>query len=503
MKVLSASQQRLLDQYTIKHEPVTSVDLMERAAAEALIAILQHTGNSHASYSVFCGRGNNGGDGLAIARMLFKLGKTVHVYVLNSDSPSPDFLENQKRFSALQPIHPIIHESGFPKPDSNDIIIDALLGTGINRPAEGLMAALIRHINHTGNPVISIDLPSGMFADKANAADDAIVEATHTLTFHAPKLSFYCAANERVTGTWEVLDIGLLKAGEEELVTHFFVTKVEDIRSFLMTRKRFGYKNQFGHALMCAGSAGMGGAALLSVKACLRSGAGLVTACVPGSLEVPMLLFNPEALCISDSYPVHLVTPVSLEKYSAIGIGPGIGKSAETAQWLHEMIPASNVPMVLDADALNILSHHSEWLHQLPEGSILTPHVGEFDRLFGRQPDEITRFGLLRTKAVELRVVIVLKSAYTAIALPDGSMHLNSTGNAGMAKGGSGDVLTGLITGLLARGYTASQAALLGVYWHGMAGDAAANKHSMETMTPADIIDCFSDAWNKLSEVSL
>lgn len=348
---------------------------------------------------------------------------------------------------------------------------------------------LVSYLNQAGNAIISIDIPSGLLCDQSSKGYTAI-RAAHTLTFQRLKKAFLVAENEMNIGCPHVLDIGLDPDFPCSVNSNLQLTDSRSILSIYKLRQLFSHKGNFGHALLFAGSYGKMGAAVLGTKACLRSGAGLVTAHIPQNGVDIIQVSAPEAMCRIDAHKERITSlNYDLTIYNSIGIGPGIGMEADTAQLLYTLITAYNKPMVIDADALNILSQHKEWLKQVPAGSVLTPHPKEFARLFGDSANDFEKINLAMQKAEELNLVIVLKGHHTFIATPDAKGYFNTTGNAGMATGGSGDVLTGILTGLLAQGYQPAQAAILGVYLHGLAGDKAAEKYGMDALIAGDLVE--------------
>ena len=503
MKLLSAAQVRQWDQYTMQHEPVSSINLMERAAKACSKWILQNT--LAGSYCIFCGKGNNGGDGLAIARMLTTAGRVCKVYVAAFDvsaKGSEDFQANFALLHQLQsvPITLMQDEGDFPVLPTDAIIIDALFGTGLSRKLDGNNAKLVEYLNATGNIIISIDLPSGMFSDESSMGN-AVIQAHHTLTFQCKKLAFLLAENEPLLGQVHIVDISLHPDFTDTIETKFQLTNKAKCQSILQPRRLFAHKGNFGHALLIAGSYGKMGAAVLSSKACMKSGAGLVTAHVPQCGINVLQITVPEAMCSADeSDRIVSSIPSNLATFNSIGIGPGIGSANESAFLIQKIIEIVTSPLVIDADALNILSVRKELLRQLPENTILTPHPKEFARLFGENPNDYQKIETALRKAYELKIIIVLKGHHTFIATPSGEGYFNITGNAGMATGGAGDVLTGIITGLLAQGYAPTDAAIAGVFIHGLAGDLAAGIHSMEAMTAGDIIDRMGNAFKAVME---
>jgi ADP-dependent NAD(P)H-hydrate dehydratase / NAD(P)H-hydrate epimerase len=501
MKILSADQIREWDEYTIKNEPISSLDLMERAANACTEWIEKNTGTA-SRFMIFCGKGNNGGDGLAIARMLALKEYPVHVHIpefghLGTD----DFQSNLARLHEYPSVEIrfIQSEEHFPQINKTDLVIDALYGSGLNRALDGMNASLVEYINRSGSEIISIDIPSGLFVDKSSVGNKAI-KADHTLSFQVYKTALLLPENAAHIGTVQILDIGLHQDYYESANTKFELTDLEIARSILIPRNRFSHKGIFGHALLLAGSYGKMGAAVLASKACLQSGAGLLTCHVPAAGYAIMQTTVPEAMISTDFNSSFLTkTELDISRYNAVGIGPGIGTASETSSMLDELMSNYAKPLVLDADALNIIAKHPELLKKIPKDSIITPHPLEFKRLFGECENDFTRIELAIEKAAAHKIIIILKGHHTIIATPGGKVFFNSTGNAGMAKGGSGDVLTGLITGILAQGCDPVLAALFSVYLHGLAGDLAAEKCSEYAMSATDIIDNISAAFKVLA----
>jgi len=501
MKIFSAEQIRQWDAYTILHEPVASVDLMERAALACLNWLDQHsftTGYYH--FVVLCGKGNNGGDGLALSRLLLNNHCAVTTYILEfGHKGTGDFQINLERLHGItKDIHFIQDENHFPIFNTQDIIIDALFGTGLSRPLNGIVQSLVSKLNQTGNTVISLDMPSGLATDGSSTGYTA-VKADHTLSFQVYKPAFLLAENGEYTGRVHILPIGLHPVYYEQTNAFFELTDEKICKKIYRPRNEFAHKGRFGHAALVAGSTGMMGAAVLSAKACLRSGAGKLTVYIPKTGYEIIQGAVPESMaCISGSGDINeAYNPVAT--HEATGIGPGISTAKENRALLLSVLSSTDKPVVIDADALILLSMDEELQKSIPPHSILTPHPKEFDRLFGETENEWERIQLAVRKAKELKVVIVLKGHHTLIALPEGNPHFNNTGNAGMATAGSGDVLTGMLTGLLAQGYSPADAAILGVYLHGLAGDLAAGKFSEEAMIAGDIINQTGEAFKILA----
>jgi hydroxyethylthiazole kinase-like uncharacterized protein yjeF len=500
MKILSAEQAREADAYTILHEPISSIDLMERAAQAFTHRLLAFSFVSlQTAFDIYCGPGNNGGDGLAIARLLSEKGYKIRVFILPALHYSVDYLSNLNRLKALgnSNVDLIEGTEGLALPVCNTevLIIDALYGSGLNKPIEGLAAKWVAHINRQKCYVIAVDIPSGLPANEGPAANAPVVQASHTLTFQQPKFSMLLAEHALFVGLFDVLEIGLSKSFINSLPSAFTYITAELAGSLLRPKPKFSHKGTYGHALLVSGSYGRIGAAVLAAEACLKSGAGLLTVHAPGCGYEVLQSTVPEAMVIPDAPQQHISGAVPIDPYSVVGIGPGIGLEKETQNTLKLLIQQCASPMVIDADALNILAENKTWISFIPPGSILTPHPKEFERLIGKKGNSAARLEWQREFALKYRVYLVLKGAHTSIASPEGELFFNSSGNPGMAKGGSGDVLTGLLTGLLAQGYLPENAALLGVYLHGLAGDIAAASHSMDAMTARDITNAFGEAF--------
>lgn len=490
MEILSSEQIRTWDEYTIANEPVSSIDLMERAA-KVCSEWIRSNGYANSSFTIFCGKGNNGGDGLAIARMLLEQGCFVAVYILEfGHKGTDDFQINLARLHQTTAQIKFIQaeENIYPIP-GNDIVIDALFGSGLNRPLSRVTEKLVEHINRSGNTVIAIDVPSGLFVDRSSKGN-TVISARHTLSFQCYKPAFLVAENGASIGQVHVLDIGLLPGYLDGLRPEAALVDKKYIQQIFRPRNEFAHKGNFGHALLLAGSFGKIGAAMLAAKACLRSGSGLLTCHVPACGYEIMQASIPEAMVISDDESAKLTNvKEGLSKYNALGIGPGIGTDARTKLLIENILNDYKNPMVIDADALNILASDKKLLSAIPKYSILTPHPKEFERLFGKCENDFERIAAARENAEKYQVVIVLKGHHTFVASPDGQGYFNSTGNAGMAKGGSGDVLTGMATAFLAQHYSGIEAAILSVYFHGLAGDLAAACYSEQSMIASDIIE--------------
>ncbi|MBL7963249.1 MAG: NAD(P)H-hydrate dehydratase [Flavobacteriales bacterium] len=507
--ILTAAQVREADAYTIAHEPIKSLDLMERAGTAAFDWIYQHAPGilfpKHSQeaewrFLVCAGKGNNGGDGLVVARSLLRSGYDVDVWIVEDQKVgTPDFEENLKRLKkAKGKVISISSPSDIPAIPAGVLVIDALFGTGLSRPLTGLFADLVQAINASGCTVVAIDVPSGLLSEACLDGKDVVVHATHTLTFQVPKLAFFFRENARAVGHWHVLPIGLDEEFIRGMGSPYALVEQDDLQRWLPPRDRFAHKGDHGHALLMAGSADKLGAALLATGGALRSGAGLVTTHLPASGLPALNARLPEAMASVDPGEGVLSELPKLDRYSAIGVGPGIGTAEQTAQVIKLLLQEAQCPLVIDADGLNVLAENPTWLAFLPANTALTPHPKELDRLVGGASDSATRLEKARELARKSGSYVVLKGAYSATCAPTGQVWFNPTGNPGMARGGSGDVLTGLLTGLLAQGLPPGTACTLAVYLHGLAGDQAAAELGMDGMTVTDLIDRLPSAWRAL-----
>jgi len=500
MQILSGEQTRQWDAYTITNEPITSEQLMFRASMTFVNWFIEKFPDVDQPIYIFCGTGNNGGDGLVIANQLHRRFYKVHIFHCEvSPKNSPDFNYYFHKLPKKQElvIHTIQKEDTFPPIPSNAIAIDALFGTGLNKAVEGYWAQLINHLNQNASTKIAVDMPSGVFADQPT--DSISIQADYTFSFERPKLAFFLAENESRIGEWEVAPIGLKPSFLSKVKSSYHALDFNKAASLVRGRNKFSHKGTFGHCMIIAGSHGKVGAAILSAKACLRSGTGLVTIHAP-ECAYPILQSNiPEAMVSVDWHSYYISGVPEVDKYDSIGVGCGIDTRENTVIVLEKLLSNYNQPLVLDADALNIISQQAHLLKQVPKNSILTPHPGEFKRLFGEQANDFERLEVLQKTAQEYEIYIVLKGANTCIACPDGNLYFNTTGNPGMATAGSGDVLTGIISGFLAQGYSSQDAALLGVYLHGLAGDIAVEDlSSWEALIAGDIVEHLGEAFRMM-----
>lgn len=500
MKLFTCAQIAGIDQQTMKLEPIASIDLMERASFKVADWLVQHVDHKKPVF-LFAGPGNNGGDALAVARMLAwsNLNCTVFLCDFGRELKGDPAINWQRLEEQNQVILKKINtEEDIPAISPETIVIDGLFGSGLNKPLDGPGAKIVQAINHSRATVISIDIPSGLFGeDNGKNNFSAVVRANYTLTFQFPKLSFFFPENEQFVGEWKVLPIGLHPEVIAQTESNMYFLTKELISGKIVKRGKFSHKGTYGHALLISGSYGKIGAAVLASKACLRSGVGLLTAHLPRKGYEIMQISVPESMISIDlSKSVFSELP-DLSSYSAIGAGPGLDKKSETQQALKNLLQSNPEKLVLDADALNILSENQDWYSLLPKNTILTPHPKEFERLAGASANSFERLQKQLEFSAKYKVIVVLKGAHTSISFPDGRLFFNSTGNTGMATAGSGDVLTGIILGLLAQKYLPEDAALIGVFVHGLAGDLAKTELGENALIAGDIISHLGKAFQQ------
>lgn len=504
MKIFTGAQIHELDDYTIEHEPIASVDLMERAA-KAIARAISEQWSTLTPIVVFAGPGNNGGDALAVARLLATANYSVSVYLFNiSGHLSADCAVNRQRLKEckqIQTFTEVTQEFDPPQLDEQTLVIDGLFGSGLNKPLAGGFASLVKYINASPSRVVSIDLPSGLMSeDNTYNVRANIIKADLTLTLQQQKLAFFFPENQEFIGKLRILDIRLSQEGIRKIDAQYNLIEETEIRPLLLGRDRYAHKGNMGNALIIAGSYGMAGAAVLATKACLRSGAGKVTVHTPRRNNMILQISVPEAVVQVDQEDTIFSQAVDTEDYNALGIGPGLGQNEATAIALIAQLRRATCPVVVDADALNMLANHRAWMMQLPKEIIFTPHPKEFDRMEGNAADSYERLTKAREMAERLQGYVILKGHYSALCCPDGHVMFNNTGNAGMATAGSGDVLTGIITALLARGYKQREACMVGMYLHGLAGDIAARHVGMESLIASDLIQYLPEAFKRLND---
>ena len=493
MKIFTNDEIRQIDKYTIEVKGVSSMELINRVA-EAVVSEIVSRWRPSKTVAVFAGPGNNGADALAVAALLSAHGFRQSVYLFNigGNSLSPECRMCRDNLAGAENLTLVEVTNKFNMPELNKqmLIIDGLFGSGLKEPLQEGFAYLVQRINEAEATVVSIDIPSGLRSDSNLRIENRnVIHATLTLAIQYPRPAFFLADNAELIGEWRILDIGLNHDIEDNLGSQYYLVEPADVTRYLRPRPRFATKNDFGSAIIYAGSYGMMGAAVLAARGALRAGAGKVT------VESPKCGYNvlqtsvPEALYHNNSGDLNINAIHPLQRYNAIAVGPGIGTNEATITALEEFLASNRTPVILDADALNCIALKPKLLTHIPELSIITPHVGEFDRLFGTQPSSEARL----LKAIEMaryyHIMIILKGHYTAIVRPDGNVYFNSTGTPAMATAGSGDVLTGILTGFIAQGFKSEIAAIVAVLIHGLAGEIAAKEHGDYGVTAGDIAD--------------
>lgn len=457
-----------VDANTITTEPIASIDLMERASRAFVNCFCNHFPDKNTAIAVYCGTGNNGGDGLAIAHLLKdNQYENVDVKIARfSDHSTPDFDTNFKRIKEASIPFTELTAGDFPQ-ENVTIVIDALLGSGLNKPLSGAYAELVKHLNAFEKKIIAVDVPTGLLTEGVIAQDAIVLKANLVITFQRPKLNFLLPESASFMDDFVVVDIGLDENFIQSLDSCYHLIEEKDVVKTVRLRKKFQHKGTFGHALLIAGQAKTMGAALLCSSAAAYAGAGLTTVCIPAPGLTALNSLIPEVMAIVREE--KQMPEIEWDTFTVIGAGPGLGKDSTTL--MEALFANYKKPIVLDADALNMLSKNPDWWKSIPENSIVTPHVKEFDRLFGEHQSWWERLETAKKQSAEKKVIIVLKNQYTIITTPEGNQYFNPTGNSAMASGGMGDVLTGIITSFIAQNYSPVDAALIGVYIHGKAGD--------------------------------
>lgn len=488
MKILSASQVQDADQYTIKHEPISSLELMERAS-NAFVEKLVELFPEKPTTCIFCGTGNNGGDGLAISRILRKKGWQVLTYVLgNYEEGSDDFKANLERVGEYSII---TDDLEYPEIEEG-LIIDALFGSGLSRPLQGRHAEKVEHLNAQTATRIAVDIASGLFSDQPMPKGALAFRADMTISFQVPKLAFLLPESDSFVGDWFIVDIGLDTDFIESQETNLSISEYADLKTLLPARSRFAHKNQVGRLQIVAGSRGKMGAAVLCTRAAFKAGAGLVNVHVPACGLSILQTAVPEAM-VTEDVEHDLIKEID-QTGDTVALGPGLGTNQETVEALQNFLCMQTMPLVIDADGINILSENPDMLSIIPPESILTPHPGEFKRLVGEWENDFEKIEKLRSFCRKYRLNVVLKGAFSAVCSSQGIISFNPSGNPGMATAGSGDVLTGVVGALLAQGLQPLDALRLGVCLHGLAGDLATEKEGYPWITASDIIDNLAEA---------
>ena len=481
-KLFTAEQIKEIDRLTIEKQGISSLDLMERAVQNLLPGIINHL-KPFQYVTIVAGVGNNGGDGLALARMLYERNFPVKVVVVPfSTKHTPEFAANLERIEDLG-----IEVSFDPlEAPLQGTLVDAIFGVGLNRPVKGVAARTIERINASGLNVLSIDIPSGLYADRNNEPGDIIVRATEVFTFQFPKISFFFDENIAYVPHWQTVDIGLDEEVIRQMPTQWYFLKSSD--KIFYRRPPEADKTYFGHAVLMGGSALKSGAIRFAAQAAYRMGPGWTSAYVPRATATALRIATPEIMLRIDQAEDHLLHFPPPKAHEAYGVGPGMGTAEETCNALADWLARQSKPVVIDADALNCLARHPEALKKLPPQSILTPHRREWERLGGKQATTFERIQAAKKFSARYGVILVLKAHYTAII--DGqNVYFNTTGNPALAKAGTGDVLTGIITGLLAQGHPPLRAAQAGAFIHGLLADRWVKDHADFALTPMDLIN--------------
>ncbi|WP_299765554.1 NAD(P)H-hydrate dehydratase [uncultured Dokdonia sp.] len=501
MKIFSRKQIYEADQITVKKENLPSINLMERAGGYIYEWVHERLKGGQVPIKVFCGIGNNGGDGMVLARYLIENNYNVTTYLVNYNTKRvPDFLEAYSRLKSATKNWPIVINEGdeLPVISPQDIVVDAIFGIGLNRVVQDWVKALFTAINASNAYVLSIDIPSGMYMDMAPQEGDVIIQPRFTLSFQAPKLPFFLPMTAPIMQAWDILDIGLDPEYLATTPTDVELIGKQEVIQMYRSRGQFGHKGMYGHSLLIGGSYGKMGAIVLASKAAMRAGSGMVTAYVP-QIGVPILQTAiPEVMTETDNFNGKVFEEIDFQTdANAIGIGPGMGTDPKTAKAMEAFLKAQKNPIVIDADAINIIAANPALLAEVPALSIVTPHMGELARLIGTWEDDFDRLEKTAKFAKKHDIAIVMKGAHT-ITTYDMKLYINDSGNPGLATAGSGDVLTGVITGLLAQGYHPMEAALMGVYFHGRAADIAINQYGIEGLMASDVTEFLGRAYMDL-----
>ncbi|MGY0392344.1 NAD(P)H-hydrate dehydratase [Bizionia sp. KMM 8389] len=497
MKIFSDNQIYEGDKLTAEKQNITSTELMERAGVQIFNWLHVRMKGAQVPVHVFCGIGNNGGDGLVVARHLINHGYNVHTYVVNfSDKRTKDFLINYDLIKQTTKKWPTLigEDDTFPKIGVDDIIIDAVFGIGLNRPADDWVVKLFQHFKASKAFTLAIDLPSGLKTNAVPNNDDDVVWANHTLSFQSPKLAFFLPDTAKYTQQWEVLDIGIDRDYLIKTPTEVNLIGKQEVLPIYKPREKFSHKGNYGHALIVGGSYCKIGAAILASKSALKVGAGLVTGYIPKCGYVPFQASLPEVMVVSDSHE-DMITDINLNfSPTVIGLGVGLGTNEKTTEALKNFLSTNKTPLVVDADGINILAKNTDLLKHLPKNTILTPHPKELERLIGSWSDDFDKLERVKAFSKKHQLIIVIKGAHSLTVFDD-KIYINATGNPGLATGGTGDVLTGVISGLIAQGYEPLPASIFGVYLHGKAADIAVENLGYEALIATDVIDTLAAAY--------
>jgi len=496
LKVLSSLNLKSLDLKTIKNKKISSLILMERACESFIKWYVSKFSKSN-KIQIFCGFGNNGGDALLISNMLYERGYKLKVFILNHENKiSKDCSIQLNNLNKEISVHNI-NENMISTIQDSEIIIDGLFGYGLSRKLRDPFIGLIKHLNNLKGKKISIDVPSGISPDKVYG--NVFFNSDYTFTFQTPKLSFFFPEYINFIGKVIIKDIGLDKDVLDKLLPLASLIEKSDIKKNLINRSLISHKGTFGHGLIMSGSKGKMGACIMSCKAALKSGIGLLSVYIPKIGESMIQTSVPEAMTITDIENDYISTIPKLESFNSIGLGPGIGLHKYTEKAIIKLIKTAKIPLVVDADAINIISKNRYVLKFLPKNSVLTPHPKEFKRLVGTYKDSNQRIELQKKLSKKFKLNILIKGPFSMMTDINGSLFINTTGNPGMATGGSGDVLTGIITGLIGRGYKPFNAMTIGVYLHGLSGDISKKILGEESLIATDLINNLPKAFKKIN----
>ena len=497
MKVFSKEQIYEGDKLTAEKQNITSTELMERAGTQIFDWMHMRMQGAQVPIHVFCGIGNNGGDGLVLARHLITHGYNVNTYIINcSDKRSKDFLINYDRVKNVTKKWPVLLNCAedFPPIHPDDIIVDGVFGIGLNRPIDEWVKKLFMHFRESKAFTLSIDIPSGLFPDKAIEDENEVVWAGFTLSFASPKLVFFLPETAKYTVQWEILDIGLdqefLSTTQTEVE---LIGKLEVLPNYI-PREKYSHKGQFGHALIIGGSYGKIGAVILASRAALSAGAGLITAYIPKCGYHALQASFPEAMVITDTDEEKITSIKFKIEPTVVGFGIGAGTDIKTASAFEAFLKINKVPLVIDADGINILAKKKALLKLLPEATVLTPHPKELERLIGAWKNDFDKLKKVKAFSKKHNVIIVIKGANTISVFED-KLYVNTTGNSGLSTAGSGDVLTGIITGLISQGYNPLVATIFGVYLHGKSADIAVEDFGYQSLIASHVIDYLGEAY--------
>lgn len=497
MKIFSKEQIYEGDRLTAERQQISSTDLMERAGTQIFNWMHMRMQGAQVPVHVFCGIGNNGGDGLVLARHLITHGYNVKTYVVNcSDKRSKDFLINYDRIKNVTKEWPELLKctEDFPEIHPDDIIVDAVFGIGLNRPVDDWVKQLFMHFRATKAFTMSIDIPSGLHTDEAVTDEDAVVYAGYTLSFASPKLVFFLPEAAKYTVQWEVLDIGLDQEFLYETQTEVELIGKHEVLPNYIPREKFSHKGQFGHTLIIGGSYGKIGAVTLTSRGALSSGAGLVSVYVPKCGYTALQASFPEAMVITD-VDEEKITTINFDiEPTVIGFGVGVGIDAKTIKAFEAFLKENKSPLVIDADGINILAKKKTLLKLLPKETVLTPHPKELERLIGTWKDDFNKLEKTKAFSKKYNLIVVVKGANTITVFQD-KLYVNTTGNPGLATAGSGDVLTGVITGLISQGYHPLSASIFGVYLHGKSADIAVEDFGYQSLIASHVIDYLGEAY--------